>query len=89
VAGAAIPSARQQTARVARDRKGRGGKTVTVISGLQQDPATLERLLKTLKQRCGAGGALKDGALEIQGDHRARVADALAELGYRVKHVGG
>jgi translation initiation factor 1 len=85
----AIPSARQQTARISRDRKGRGGKTVTVVSGLQHDPATFERLLKTLKQRCGAGGALKDGALEIQGDHRARVADALAELGYRIKHVGG
>jgi translation initiation factor 1 len=85
----AIPSARQQTARISRDRKGRGGKTVTVISGLQHDPATLERLLKTLKQRCGAGGALKDGALEIQGDHRARVAEALVELGYRIKQVGG
>jgi len=84
-----FPSARQQTARIARDRKRRAGKTVTVISGLRHDPATLEALLTTLKQRCGAGGALKDGALEIQGDHRARVAEVLAALGYQVKHVGG
>ena len=84
-----VPSARQQTARIARERKGRAGKTVTVISGLRHDPATLEALLTTLKQRCGAGGALKDGVLEIQGDHRARVADVLAGLGYQVKHVGG
>ncbi|MFL5806553.1 MAG: translation initiation factor [Roseiflexaceae bacterium] len=85
----AYPSARQQTARIARDRKRRAGKTVTVISGLRHDPATLQALLTTLKQRCGAGGALKDGELEIQGDHRERVATVLAALGYRVKHAGG
>jgi translation initiation factor 1 len=85
----AYPSAGQQTARIARDRKRRAGKTVTVISGLRHDPATLQTLLTTLKQRCGAGGALKDGELEIQGDHRERVAAVLAALGYRVKHVGG
>ena len=83
------PSAHQQTARIARDRKRRAGKTVTVISGLQHDPATLAALLKTLKQQCGAGGTLKDGELEIQGDHRERVAAVLASLGYRIKHVGG
>jgi translation initiation factor 1 len=83
------PSVRQQTARIARDRKRRAGKTVTVISGLRHDPATLQELLTTLKQRCGAGGALKDGELEIQGDHRERVAAVLAALGYKVKHVGG
>jgi translation initiation factor 1 len=85
----AFPSARQQTARVARDRKRRAGKTVTVISGLRHDPATLERLLKLLKQQCGAGGTVKDGELEIQGDHRERVAEALRALGYGVKLVGG
>ena len=84
-----FPSARQQTARIARDRKRRAGKTVTVISGLRHDPATLEKLLKILKQQCGAGGALKDGDLEIQGDHRERVAGVLAGLGYKIKHVGG
>lgn len=85
----AFPSAREQTARISRDRKRRAGKTVTVISGLRHDPATLEALLKTLKQQCGAGGALKDGELEIQGDHRERVAAALAGMGYKIKHVGG
>jgi translation initiation factor 1 len=85
----AYPSARQQTARISRDRKRRAGKTVTVIAGLNHDPATLEALLKTLKQRCGAGGAVKDGELEIQGDHRERVAAALAAMGYKVKQVGG
>lgn len=83
------PAASAQTARIWRDRKRRRGKTVTVIGGLRHDPATLEALLRTLKQQCGAGGALKDGELEIQGDHRERVAAALAALGYKVKHVGG
>jgi translation initiation factor 1 len=85
----AYPSAAGQTARIWRDRKRRGGKTVTVIGGLRHDPATLEALLKKLKQQCGAGGALKDGELEIQGDHRERVAQALLAMGYKVKHVGG
>src|SRR6185295_9273288 len=74
------PSAGQQTARIARDRKRRAGKTVTVISGLRHDPATLQALLTTLKQRCGAGGALKGGELEIQGDHRERVAAVLSTM---------
>lgn len=86
---AAYPSASKQTARIARDRKGRGGKTVTVVSGLQHDPATLEALLKKLKQQCGAGGTLRDGDIEIQGDHRERVAAALAAMGYKTKMVGG
>lgn len=85
----AYPSASRQTARVALDRKGRGGKSVTVVSGLRHDPATLEALLKRLKQQCGAGGALKDGTIEIQGDQRERVAAALAAMGYGVKRAGG
>jgi translation initiation factor 1 len=85
----AYPSAREQIARIARDRKRRAGKTVTVISGLRHDPATLEKLLKTLKQQCGAGGTLKDGEIEIQGDHRERVAAVLAALGYKTRLVGG
>lgn len=82
------PSAAQQTARIWRDSKRRRGKTVTVIGGLQHDPATFEALLKKLKQQCGAGGTFKDGELEIQGDHRERVATALAAMGYKIKHVG-
>jgi translation initiation factor 1 len=83
------PSAAEQTARIWRDSKRRRGKTVTVIGGLRHDPATLEALLKTLKQQCGAGGTVKDGELEVQGDHRERIAAVLAGLGYKVKHVGG
>jgi translation initiation factor 1 len=85
----AYPSAAEQTARIWRDSKRRRGKTVTVIGGLRHDPATLEALLKTLKQQCGAGGTVKDGELEVQGDHRERIAAALTTLGYKVKHVGG
>lgn len=85
----APPSAASQTARIALDRKGRGGKSVTLVSGLRHDPATLEGLLKRLKQQCGAGGTVKDGVIELQGDHRERVASALAALGYGVKRVGG
>jgi translation initiation factor 1 len=85
----AYPSASGQTARIWRDSKRRRGKTVTVIGGLNHDPATLEALLKKLKQQCGAGGALKDGELEIQGDHRERIATALTGMGYKIKHVGG
>lgn len=84
----AFPSAREQTARIARDRKRRAGKTVTVISGLRHDPATFEKLLKVLKQQCGAGGTFKDGELEIQGDHRERVVQVLVGMGYRVKLMG-
>lgn len=80
---------RQQVAYIKRDRKGRAGKTVTVIYGLQHTPATFKELLTTLKERCGAGGALKDNELEIQGDQREKVAARLQELGYKVKFVGG
>ncbi len=80
---------RQQTAYIQRDRKRRAGKTVTVISGLQHNAANQKALLTTLKTLCGAGGTIKDGELEIQGDHRERVADKLREMGYKVKFVGG
>jgi len=80
---------RQQTAYVQRDRKRRAGKTVTVISGLLHTPAIFKDLLKTLQTACGTGGTIKEGELEIQGDHRERVAETLKELGYKVKFVGG
>ena len=73
--------ARQQVAYVQRDRKRRKGKTVTVISGLQHTPATFKELLSTLKMACGAGGTLKNGELEIQGDQREQIAVKLQELG--------
>lgn len=81
------PSAQQ--IRVMRDKKRRRGKTVTVATGFQLTPADLKALQKTLKQFCGAGGTVKDNEIEIQGDHREKVAAKLTELGYKVKFSGG
>ncbi len=73
--------------RIFRDRSGRQGKVVTVIRGL---PARdLEARATELKRLCGAGGAVKDGTVEIQGDHRERIACRLRELGHTVKLAGG
>ena len=73
--------------RIFRDRGGRGGKVVTVIRGL---PAPeLEARASDLKRLCGAGGAVKDGAVEIQGDHREKIAERLRTLGHSVKLAGG
>jgi len=82
----AAPSS--QTIRVELDRKSRGGKNVTVASGFELTPATLQSLAKALKSRCGSGGTVKDRAIEIQGDHRDTVAAELAKLGYRIKRIG-
>jgi len=79
----------QQTVYVARDRKGRRGKTVTIISGLKGDATMKKKLLKRFKGLCGAGGTLKDGDLEVQGDHRDRLIGELRSLGYKVKQKGG
>ncbi|MFN8497077.1 MAG: translation initiation factor [Anaerolineae bacterium] len=78
-----------QTVYVERDRKRRRGKTVTIVSGIIADEAALRDLLKTLQKRCGAGGTAKEGEIEIQGDHRERVAEYLTEVGYKVKFRGG
>ena len=71
------------------DRKGRGGKTVSVIKQVMSPPAGKEALLKLLKTRLGAGGTLKDGDIEIQGDHRDTIVTILKELGYQAKRAGG
>lgn len=71
------------------DRKGRGGKSVTIIDGLPVSDREKEVLLKQLKTRFGTGGALKDGALEIQGDHCAAILQHLQGMGYRPKRSGG
>lgn len=75
--------------RLFRERGGRGGKVVTVIRGLPERGPALETRAAELKRFCGAGGALKDGAVEIQGDHRERIAERLRTLGYAVKLAGG
>jgi translation initiation factor 1 len=79
----------QQTAAIQREVKGRGGKTVTVIRGLTLTAEDLSALAKTLKQACGSGGTVKDGNIEIQGDHRPRIAAKLQSLGYKTKFTGG
>jgi translation initiation factor 1 len=79
----------QQHLKVEASRKGRKGKTVTVVSGFQSSAATLEALVKQLKNQCGAGGALKDNTIEVQGDHREKVQQVLIGLGYKAKLSGG
>lgn len=75
--------------RVMRDRKQRGGKTVTVITGVTGDEAELSVLAQQLKKLCGSGGTVKDGTIEIQGDHCEKVMARLVALGYKVKRAGG
>ena len=72
--------------RVSRTKAGRKGKTVTLVTGLPA--ADLEAVAKELKRLCGSGGAVKDGVVEVQGDHRDRVAERLGDR-YRVKLAGG
>ena len=77
------------TVRVSRETKGRKGKGVTLISGVPLGAEALVALTKDLKQRCGSGGTVKDGMIEIQGDHRDRLIVELQSRGYRVKRAGG
>lgn len=75
--------------RVGREVAGRGGKGVSVITGLPLGAAALEALAMKLKKSCGAGGIAKDGRIEIQGDHRDRLVAELVKLGYDAKRSGG
>jgi translation initiation factor 1 len=75
--------------RVNRETKGRGGKTVTVVRGVDGDDAALTALAKQLKAACGSGGTVKDGVIEIQGDHGDRVIAHLKAQGRIVKRSGG
>jgi translation initiation factor 1 len=70
-------------------RKGKGGKTVTIVSGFQVSSQTLTSLTKTLKNQCGTGGTMKDSTIEIQGDHRQKLLEILTKLGYKAKSSGG
>jgi len=69
--------------------KGRKGKTVTLISGLALSESELQKLAGELKRQCGAGGAIKDGVIEIQGDHRDTLLPILKARGWVVKKAGG
>lgn len=75
--------------RVGRETKGRGGKGVTVITGLRLSVAELEAIAGELKRRCGCGGTVKDGVIEIQGDHRDAIVAALRTRGFDAKRAGG
>ena len=77
------------TVRVSRETKGRAGKAVTLVRGLALDDVALTTLGKRLRSACGAGGTLKDGLLEVQGDHVDRVLAWLLEEGIKAKRAGG
>jgi translation initiation factor 1 len=75
--------------RVSRQSKGRGGKTVTLVKGLALDAAALAALGKQLRSACGSGGTVKDGVIEIQGDHCDLVIETLTRHGHAPKRAGG
>ena len=77
------------TLRVRRETAGRGGKTVTTIAGVPGTADVLRDLAGEMKRMCGSGGTIKDGVIEIQGDHRDRIVAHLESKGYRVKRAGG
>jgi translation initiation factor 1 len=84
-AGPELP--RDGVVRIFRGKGGRGGKAVSVVRGLP--PRDLDAVAKDLKKHCGSGGTVKDGAVEIQGDHREKIAARLTAQGYVVKLAGG
>lgn len=76
-------------ARVSRESKGRGGKVVTLVRGIPLEAAALAALGKRLRTTCGTGGTVKDGVLELQGDHAERVIELLTLEGHTAKRAGG
>ena len=80
---------RQQIVYLHRDSKGRGGKSVTLIKKLVLAEEDMKELTRKLKQVCGTGGTVRDDMIEIQGEHRERIAEALIKMGYKVKIAGG
>jgi translation initiation factor 1 len=86
--GAICPGC-DRTVRVSREVAGRKGKGVSVVSGLPLGSVELEALAGELKRRCGSGGTVRDGRIEIQGDHRDLLVTELASRGYQVKRAGG
>ena len=87
--GATKPNHGDGIVRVSRETKGRAGKGVTLVTGVPIGAAELEKLATQLKKRCGTGGTVKDGAIEIQGEHRDTLVAELTKLGFKAKRVGG
>jgi translation initiation factor 1 len=79
----------EQIAHIRRETKGRGGRTVITISNLKLTDEDLKKLSRDLKKGCNTGGTIKDGILEIQGDHRQKINQILRKLGYQTKFTGG
>ena len=79
----------QQTIYLHRESSGRGGKAVTLVKKLMLSEEDMKILAKKLKNECGTGGTIKDGIIEIQGEHREKIAVVLQRLGYKVKIAGG
>lgn len=79
----------QQTIYLHRDSKGRGGSSVTLLKNLVLSQEDMKKLAKRLKQVCGSGGTIKENIIEIQGEHREKMAEELKKMGYKVKIAGG
>lgn len=82
-------SPNQHSLKIQVSRKGKGGKTVSIVSGFQVSEETLQSLTKQLKNQCGTGGTSREAEIEIQGDHRQQLQGILTKLGYKVKLSGG
>jgi len=76
---------RGQEVRIRLERKGRKGKTVTLVSGLRHNPDTMRDIARVLKERCGTGGTVKEGNIELQGDRREQAKDELQKMNYVVR----
>lgn len=83
------PAVKQHTVKVGRETAGRRGKGVTVVWELPLGEDAMKELAAKLKEKCGTGGTVKDGRIEIQGDHRDRLVTELEKLGYKAKRAGG
>ena len=86
--GESVPP-HQQTIYLHRESSGRRGSAVTLVKNLALSADDLKALARKLKQECGTGGTIKEGVIEIQGEHREKIADILKKMGYKVKIAGG